>query len=171
MKTQPYKLAGDIPRALLGRTVQKDGKDVLEPYTVNMVEAETLDEFRQQVENGDDKHILRLAQGAIDIIRQRKVREFLQEDAVADALAGKLVKWADGDEQDYSGLDEDSIVEDILARAQSVADAFIYGSRPVSTGGAGKRAKEAVEKVGKLQAAAAADPELAAKLAELGIAL
>lgn len=170
MKTQPYKLAGDIPKVLLGKSVERDGKTVLEPYAINMIEAETLDEFRQQVEGGEEKHVLRLAQGAVDIVRQRKVREFLQTDEVSDALQGKTVKWAEGDEVDYGQFDEDERVADVLSRAQDVADSFIYGSRPVSTG-TGKAVKADAADMRKAKEAAKADPELAAKLAELGISL
>lgn len=170
MKKAPYKLAGDIPATLLGKDTTVDGKTVKVPYTIETKEAETLDEFRQLVENGEDKHILQLAQGAKDIITQRKVREFLQQDEVAAALAGKEVKWSDSETVNYGDYDEADRIEDILSRAQDVADAYVYGSRPVTVG-VGKATKQAASDMAKAKEAAKADPELAAKLAALGITL
>lgn len=170
MKKAPYKLAGDIPEVLLGTKSVVDGKTVLTPFTIDTQEAETLDEFRTQVENGEDKHILRLAQGAKDIITQRKVREFLSTDEVAAALAGKEVKWSESETVDYGAHSEEERIEDILVRAQEVADSFVYGSRTVTVG-VGKATKAAAADMAKAKEAAKADPELAAKLAALGITL
>lgn len=157
MKRAIYKLAGSIPAVLIGKTVTTR-------------EAETLEEFRTLVEGGKDENVLRLGQGAFDIIDQRKIREFLESEEVADALAGKTVKWAEGDEVAYGDYSEEDRIEDILSRAQDVGDSYIYGSRPAGTG-AGKVTKQKAAEMDKAKEAAKSDPELAAKLAALGISL
>lgn len=155
MKYAIYKLAGSIPELLVGKEIKTR-------------EAENLEEFRQLVEGGKDENILRLAQGAFDIIDQRKVREFCESEEVAQALAGKTVKWAEDDEVEYGAYGEAERVEDILSRAQDVAHAYVYGSRPAGTG-AGKAVKAKAQQLDVAVAAAKSDPELAAKLAALGI--
>lgn len=167
MRKAAYKLAGDIPAALLGRVEVVDGKETKVPFVVNTREAESIEEMAQLVENGEQKHILRLAQGQLDIITQRKIREYLQSDEVADILAGKSVGEG-ADTTDFSEFEEDDRVAEVLRRAQEVADTYEYGSRSAVPGGG---QKAAVERDKKVRAAAAADPALAAKLAELGITL
>lgn len=154
MRTADYKLAGDIPEALKGKVVKTR-------------EAESLEELHQLVENGDEKHILRLAQGQLDIITQRKVREYVGSDEVGNILAGKIVGEGE-DAIDFSEMSDEERVQEVLNRAQAVSDDYAYGSRTTTPGG-GKTA--AVERDKKVRAAAQADPELAAKLAALGITL
>jgi hypothetical protein len=167
MKYAEYKLAGDIPASLLPRTETRDGKEVKVPFTIKTREAETLTEMHALVENGDEKHVLRLAQGQYDIIVQRKIREYLASEEVADILAGKTVGEGE-DAVDFAAHTDDERIAEVLSRTQTVADEFAYGSRQSLPGG-GKTA--AVERDKKVRAAAAADPELAAKLAALGITL
>lgn len=157
MKQADYKLAGDIPSGLQGQIVKTR-------------EAETQEEFLTLVEDGKQEHMLRLAQGALDIITQRKIREFCATEEVAAALAGKTVKWSEGDEVEYGEYSEAERIADVVSRAQDVADTYTYGSRPAGTG-AGKVTKTKAAQLDKAVEAAKADPELAAKLAALGISL
>lgn len=157
MKQAEYKLAGTIPEVLRGRTVKTP-------------EAETTEEFLTLVKDGNEDHMRRLAQGGLDIIRQRKIREFCESEEVAAALAGKTVKWDDTDEVQYGEFSEDERVSDILDRAQEVGNAYVYGSQPAGTG-TGKVTKAKAAQLDKAVEAAKNDPALAAKLAALGISI
>jgi hypothetical protein len=147
-----YKLAGDIPDELKGKTVRTR-------------EFRDLDHFREGVQDGDPKHITRLAQAQYDIIVQRKIREAIQN-AVEEAQSKEADEKISETAQAVRAGDWDAV----HAAAQSLADSWVYGSRPASTGEATK-ARKAVKTVEVLNSAAAADPELAAKLAALGITL
>lgn len=133
-----YKLAGDIPSALTGKLIRTPEK-----YTV--------EDFRALVQDGDEKHIVALAQAQFDIIIQRHIRNAANSEDVSKLLAA-------GD------------TDGAVARIQEVADKYVYGARPVSTGGSAV-AKKAVANQKKLAAAVAADPELAQRLAALGVEL
>lgn len=157
MKTADYKLAGDIPESLRGKTVKTR-------------EAESLEEMHQLVENGDPKNVFRLAQAQFDIIQQRKIRDYLGSEEVADILAGKTVGEGD-DATDFSEFGEEDRIAEVMRRAQEVGDAYVYGGRTATPGGGAAAAKKALEEKKTLSAAAANDPELAEKLAALGISL
>lgn len=147
-----YKLAGDIPDELKGKTVRTR-------------EFRDLTHFREGVQDGDDKHITRLAQAQYDIIVQRKIREAIQN-AVEEAQSKEPDEKISEAAQAVRAGDWDAV----HATAQNLADTWVYGSRPASTGEATK-ARKAVKTVEALNSAAAQDPELAAKLAALGITL
>lgn len=145
-----YKLNGkDVPQALVGKALR-------------FPEAKSLVALREQVADGADEHIVRAAQGAIDIVRQGRARALSGSDEVAEILAGK----ADGSE----GLDDEGRVTMALEYIQGELDEWRYGSVVRGTGtGAATRAE--ADQAKKIKEAAAADPELAAKLAALGITL
>ena len=137
IKRQTYKLAGDVPEALRG-------------MELSMPEAETDEAFDTLVENGaSDRR--KLAQGALDINRQRIFRTVANSDEVVKLIAeGK--------------------VDEAKAAVQAAGDGYVYGATNRGTGtGAITKAKAA--KADAIAQAAAADPELAAKLAALGISL
>lgn len=157
MKTAEYKLAGDIPSALRGKTIKTR-------------ESETLAQMTELVENGTEDNVRRLAQAQYDIIVQRKIRDAATSEEIEGILAGKTVK-VDDEELDFSGMSDDERLEYAVGRLQDVADAYVYGARPLIAGGGSKAAKTALAEKGKIAEAAKNDPELAAKLAALGIAL
>lgn len=155
--TAEYKLAGNIPQALVGSLIRTP-------------EAGTLDEMHLLVEDGKPENVLKLAQAQFDIIIQRRLRDTATSDDVAEILAGKVVE-VDGEKLDFSGMSDEERKAYVVDLLQGVADDFRYGSRPALTSGKTKQAKEALEREGKLKSAAAADPELAAKLEALGYTL
>jgi hypothetical protein len=122
------------------------------------------------VEGGKSENVLRLAQAQFDIIIQRKLRDAASSEEVASILAGKVVE-VDGEKLDFSGMSDEERIEYAVGRIQDVADDYRYGARPLIAGGGSKAAKEALSREQGLKAAAAADPELAAKLAQLGYTL
>lgn len=149
MKTANYKLAGsNIPETLRG-------------VEIPTREAETLDEMHNLVADGKPENVLKLAQAQFDIIVQRQIRNAAESEKVADILAGK---------GDYEALDDDERKAEAVAYIQSVGDEYLYGARVAGTGESAK-AKKAVATVGKLQEAAASNPEVAALLAQLGVSL
>lgn len=152
-----YKLAGDIPEALKGKLIKTP-------------EAATLDQMHLLVEGGKSENVLKLAQAQFDIIIQRKLRDAATSDEIAEVLAGKVVE-IDGEKLDFSGMNDAERQEYAVSRVQAVADDFRYGARPLIAGGGTKAAKEALGREAGLKKAAAADPELAAKLAALGYTL
>lgn len=133
-----YKLAGDVPPELKGRTIKTPEK-----YTIEA--------FRALVQDGDDKHTVSLAQAQFDIIIQRHIRNASNSEDVA-----KLLKEDD--------------VEGAVALIQKVADSYVYGARPLSTGESTTNRRNK-ENMSKLREGAAADPELAKRLADLGVSL
>lgn len=137
IKRATYKLAGDVPEALRG-------------MELSMPEAETDEAFDSLVENGaSDRR--KLAQGALDINRQRVFRTAANSEEVVKLIAeGK--------------------VDDAKAAVQAAGDTYIYGASNRGTG-AGAVTKAKAAKADAIAQAAAADPELAAKLAALGISL
>lgn len=154
MKTSEYKIAGAIAK-----------ERGLDGILVHTRDAETLEEFAQLVENGDPENVRKLAQGQLDIIVQRQIRNYVESEEVADILAGKTV-----DGEDFAAHTEEERKQVVAQRAQEVSDTYSYGGRTAGTG-ASTKAKKAVATVATLGAAAANDPELAKKLAELGITL
>lgn len=154
MKTSEYKIAGAIAK-----------ERGLDGILIRTREAESLEELSQLVENGDPENVRKLAQGQLDIIVQRKIRDYVESDEAADILAGKTV-----DGEDFGAHSDDERKQVVAERAQAVSDDYLYGGRAAGSG-AGAKAKKAVATVATLGAAAANDPELAKKLAELGIQL
>jgi hypothetical protein len=153
-----YTLAGSIPEALRGSTVKtKDCNG-------------NLDVMHQLVEDGKPENVARLAQAQYDIIVQRKIRDAATSEEIEGILGGKVVE-VDGEKLDFSGMSAEERKAYAIGRLQAVADDYVYGARPLIAGGAGKAAKEALGREKGLKAAAAADPELAAKLAALGYTL
>lgn len=186
MKTATYALAGLIAaeRKLAAEygPADKDGNKPLlrEAMKVTTPEAETMEEFLTLMEDGKMEHALRLAQGQLDIIRQRKIREAAEDTITADILAGKngveldvAIEGvgAEGDKVDLSDYNESDLREIVRARCQAIGDAYQYGARGPATGGS-KVVKEKAAKIDKLNVAAAAgdlDEATIAKLRELGI--
>lgn len=166
MKTADYKLNGDIPRHLLGTfaTVKaEDGteSEVRTPFSVKTREAETDEDMLALVEDGDAKHVRKLAQGQLDIIVQRNIRNYANSDEVLEALYGTKEPAADAEPVEGG-------VEAALELIQKFADEYLYGVTRTSSGaGAGTKAK--AKQADAVAAAAKNDPELAAKLAALGI--
>jgi hypothetical protein len=154
MKTSEYKIAGGIAK-----------ERALDGILIRTREAESLEEFAQLVENGDPENVRKLAQGQLDIIVQRKIRDYVESEEVADILAGKTV-----DGEDFGAHTEEERKQVVAQRAQAVSDDYLYGGRAAGSG-AGTKAKKAVATVAQLASASANDPELAAKLAALGITL
>lgn len=173
MKNAEYKLPFGVVDALepvqTGTTPDTKGKDgavvkgkpVYEYRTIKTREAESLDEFMAELVDADKpaEHALTLAQGAWDIIAQRKVREFCSSVDAQNMIDGKTPETKE--------LDEAERIEAVLIEAQAIADAYRYGSRGPSTGGATAAGKAALAKEKKIAEAAASNPELAAKLAAL----
>jgi hypothetical protein len=184
MKSAKYALAGLVAaeRGLAAEyTTDAEGnkKLVRAALEIETPEAENVEEFLTLVEDGKEEHMLRLAQGQMDIIRQRKIREAAEDTITADILAGKTVELdvtlegigAEGEKADFGSLDEADRREAVRARCQAIGDAYKYGSRAPGTGAA-KVTKEKAAKVDKLAAAASAgelDEATVAKLKELGI--
>jgi hypothetical protein len=181
MKTATYALAGAIcaERGLAAEygPPDKDGNKPLirEAVKITTPEAENVGEFLTLMEDGKEEHMLRLAQGQLDIIRQRKIREAAEDAVTAAILDGKTEVeldvaidgvGAEGDKittADYSETDRREIVR---ARCQAIGDAYVYGSRGPSTGG-GKVTKEKAAKQTKLEAAVAAGELTEAEIEKL----
>lgn len=108
---------------------------------------ETVEEFRSLVENGDESRIVTLATQQLLLNGQRAFKEVAESEEVQ-----KLVR--------------EGRVDEAMAVIQKAADEYLDGGRKAGTPSEARKAKATV---GKLQAAAAADPKLAAKLAALGI--
>jgi len=156
----------DADRKATGATYKLNGKDVpaaLVGKALRFPEAKTLAELREQCsEDNPDEHIRRAAQGAIDIVRQGRARALSASDEVGKILAGK----AEGSE----GLDDIGRVAMALEYIQGELDAWRYGSVVRGTGASAATKAEAAD-AQKIKQAAAADPELAAKLRAMGINL
>lgn len=144
MKTVAYKLNGDLGSG-----------DVLKGRTLNFVEAETLDDVRSQVKEGADEHIMRAAQSAIDITKQRLVRGWAGSEEIANILAGKAEGTAD--------MTDDEKADHALAQLQTWLDEYVYGSRPAGTGER-KKEKAAATAFGTIAEKAKADPQVRATL-------
>lgn len=158
MRNATYKLAGEVAkeRGLAG-------------IEINLREAESLDEFHTLVQDGKSENVLKLAQGQLDIIVQRYVRNAAEDEVTADILAGKTVE-INGEKTDFSGYDADERMEAVKQRIQEVADTYLYGARGPSTGTA-KVTKEKAAKVDKVMEAAksgALSDSAKAELAALG---
>jgi len=152
MKTADYK----IPASVVKDIPQLGG------IVIKTREAENLEEFHTLVENGSPEAVLTLAQSALDIIVQRHIRNGAESEAVANILHGKT-----HDGTDYSEMDEAERLEAVRQLLQNIADEYVYGQRQPGLGGS-KVVKEKAGNFDKVAAAAANDPELAAKLAALG---
>lgn len=154
-----YKLAGaDTPAALKGKIIfTRDSGGSLEL-------------MHKLVDEGKSETVARLAQQQYDIVVQRKLREAAESEEIAGILAGKVVE-IDGEKLDFSSADDATRTDHALARLQKLADEYEHGSRALITGGKAKAGQAALERESGLKQAAAADPELAAKLAALGYTL
>ena len=124
MKTVDYKLAGDL-----------GGAEVLKGRVLKFKEAETLDELRQQVQEGADIHIVRAGQSAVDITKQRLVRSWAASEDITNILAGKAEGTAD--------LTDAQREDKAVAQLQEWLDDYVYGSRPSGTGEGAKIKKQA----------------------------
>lgn len=144
MKTVNYKLNGDLGSG-----------DVLKGRTFNFKEAETLDDVRSQVKEGGDEHVMRAAQSAIDITKQRLVRGWAGSEDIANILAGKADGTAD--------MTDDERTEAAHAQLQTWLDEYVYGSRPAGTGEA-KKVKAQAAAFATVAEKAAADPAVRATL-------
>lgn len=159
-----YKLAGSIAPQLVGKTIRtREAKG----------DGETrLAQMRLLVKDGDAGHVAKLAQNQYDIIVQRRIRDVADSEEVKAILAGKSEVEINGEKLDFSGMDEEARVQYCVDLCQDEADAYQYGATTRSgTTRLPKAAKQAVENQAKLAQAAAADPDLAAKLAALGLTL
>lgn len=185
MKTASYTLAGEVAAerglANVFGPEDKDGNKALvrAGVTITTPEAETMEEFLTLMEDGKQEHALKLAQGQLDIIRQRKIREAAEDKMTAAILNGEKVKLdrdLDGigavdDEVNFGDYSDDDRREAVRLRCQAVGDSYLYGSRGPSTG-AGKVVKERAAKQQKLEAAVASgdlSAEEIEKLKSLGI--
>lgn len=161
MKSAIYKLSGEM--------AQERGIKGLE---IKTREAETLDELLTLVKDGKQEHVNSAAQGAIDIVVQRMIRNAAEDDITLAILQGKTVKDEDDAEfaGDYADVSSEDRTETIRQRLQGVADAYLYGSRGPSTGSS-KVTKEKAAKADAVEAAAKAgtlSAETIAELAKLG---
>lgn len=144
MKTVDYKLAGDL-----------GGGEVLKGRVLKFKEAETLDHVREQVQEGQDIHIVRAAQSAIDITKQRLVRSWAGSEEITNILAGKAEGTADMTDAER----QDAAV----AQLQTWLDEYVYGSRPAGTGEGAKVKKQAAA-FSAVAEKAATDPAVRATL-------
>lgn len=190
MKHALYTLSGAVAAErgladVFGPEEMKDGKPtgnrplIRKGLEVKTPEAESMDEFLTLMEDGKQEHALKLAQGQLDIIRQRKIREAAEDKTTAAILNGEKIKLdtdlegigAVDEEVNFGDYSEEDRREAVRLRCQAVGDAYLYGSRGPSTG-AGKVVKEKAAKVTKLEAQAAAgelsDEEIAT-LKKLGL--
>lgn len=140
MKTVSYKLAGDL-----------GGAEVLKGRLISFKEAETLDDLRQQVQEGADIHIVRAGQSAIDITKQRLLRSWAASEETTNILAGKAEGTAD--------MTDDERADAALAQLQTWTDEYVYGSRAVGTGEAAKTRKQAAA-FSAVAEKAATDPQV-----------
>lgn len=149
MKSSEYKLNGDVPESLKG-------------LTFKFKAAETMDDLRAQVKDGADEHVVASGQASIDITKQRLLRAKAGSEDVANILAGKAEGTAE--------LDADGRKSAAQTFLQDFIDGYVYGSRAPGSGESAKLKKSA--KVGDaVVAAAAADPELAVRLHNMGVEL
>ena len=144
MKRVDYKLAGDL-----------GGGEVLKGRILKFNEAETLDDVRLQVQEGNDVHIQRAAQSAIDITKQRLVRGWAGSEEVTDILAGK----AEGT-SDLSDAERQDKAAELL---QTWLDEYVYGSRATGTGER-KQEKQKAAAFSAVAEKAATDPAVRATL-------
>lgn len=102
----------------------------LKDQSLTTPESETLAEVHSLVENADPENVRKLAQGQLDIIRQRIVRNYLESD-------------------DAKKLATEKGVPALLEAAQKEGDEYVYGARNQGTGAAtvARAAKSAVENV------------------------
>lgn len=182
MKRATYKLAGAVcaERGLVdvyGPADEKGNKPLVHKgVVIETPEAETHEELLSLMEDGKEAFADKLAQGQLDIIRQRKIREAAEDMLTAAILNGEKVEIdagsMKGEEVDFGAHSQDERVEAVRDRLQAIGDEYVYGSRGPATGGATKVLKEKAGKVDKLAAAAASgelSEEEIAKLKSLGI--
>lgn len=139
MKKIPYKLPKTLAiESLRGREVQMD-------------ETETLAEFARLVESEPsvDENVRRLAQGQLDIIKQRWVRDWL------DSEEGRKYHAENGDDA-------------TLAKAQEIADTEKYGGRERKTSAQTAKAKQAVTFADQVVEAAKTNPKALDRLRAMG---
>lgn len=161
MKSAIYKVSGEMS--------QERGIKGLE---IKTREAENMDEILTLVKDGKQEHVISAAQGAIDIVVQRMIRNAAEDDVTLAILQGKVVKDEDDAEyaEDYADSSDEDRRATIQTRLQNVADTYLYGSRGPSTGSS-KVTKEKAAKTDAVEAAAKAgtlSAETIAELAKLG---
>lgn len=124
MKRAVYR----IPAAVVAAYAES-GVD-LKDQSLTTPESETLAEVHSLVENADPENVRKLAQGQLDIIRQRIIRNFLESD-------------------DAKKLATEKGVPALLEAAQKEGDEYVYGARSAGTGAAtvARAAKSAVDNV------------------------
>lgn len=144
MKTVTYKLAGDL-----------GGAEVLKGRAVKFNEAENLDDLKTQVQEGAEIHIVRAAQSAIDITKQRLLRSWAGSEEITNILAGKAEGTADMDDAERQDA--------ALALLQQWTDEYVYGSRAAGTGEGAKVKKQAAA-FSAVAEKAATDPQVRATL-------
>lgn len=144
MKTVAYKLNGDLGSG-----------DVLKGATLTFKEAETLDEVRSQVKEGADEHVMRAAQSAIDITKQRLVRSWASGEEIANILAGKAEGTAE--------MSDDERKTHALEQLQTWVNEYVYGSRTPGSG-EGAKVKARAQAFNTVAEKANADPALRATL-------
>lgn len=156
MKRVEYVIAGAVAkeRGLAG-------------MIVTTPEAENHGELLTLMADGKEEHSDRLAQGQLDIIRQRVIRNVIEDEVTADILAGKKIS---GDDTDYAALDLDGRNKACVARAQEAGDAYVYGARAQGTGVATVTRKKAAQTDSVVAAAKAGQlsPKTLKELAALG---
>ena len=172
MKTAEYNLpfgvnpalepvqTGTTPEGTDKKGNKTGGKPVYAYKTIKTREAETLAEFGSELvdpESPEDT-VLGLAQGALDIIVQRVVREWAQGQECSDMIEGKTA--------DTKDLSDEERVDFALAYAQDLADTYRHGRKRVVTGGQKAAANKALAQTNALAEAAKTNPAIAALLAE-----
>lgn len=164
MKSAIYKLSGEMAaeRGIKGLEIKTR-------------EAENRDEILTLVKDGKEEHVISAAQGAIDIVVQRMIRNAAEDDVTLAILQGKTVKDEDDAEYagDYSDMSDEDRRATVQARLQGVADTYLYGSRGPSTGTT-KATKEKAAKVDAVETAAKSgnlSPETIEELKKLGFNL
>jgi hypothetical protein len=142
-----YKIAGSVPQSLLGAVIWTP-------------EAKNIQGIAKLVEDGKEEHIVKLAQGALDVNRQRVIRAAANSKEVAEILSGEAEGTAD--------LSTDERVAKAVEHIQSTSSAYTYGSITRGSGtGTNAKAKKFDAAKDRAKAAVQANPELRANLAAI----
>lgn len=141
MKRVPYKVAGDVPETAKG-------------ITVELRESENADEIAELF-GGSQDSVRSAAQSSYDIAVQRILRSKANSKEVEEIIQN----------EDLDTEEKQEMIREVL---QQAADEYTVGTRGPGTGAAAETRK-AKAVASKVKEAAANDPELAAKLAALGV--
>lgn len=165
MNRATYKLAGQVcaERGLVdvyGPADDKGNKPLIHKgLEITTPEATSHEELLSLMEDGKESHADKLAQGQLDIIRQRKIREAAEDALTAAILNGERVEMDagsyKGETVNFADQSEDDRKEAVRDRLQAIGDEYVYGARGAATGGAAKVVKEKAARADKLTAAAA----------------